>query len=244
MSTNAIPLFPVELLENIISEAWSSPLTADERITLMTASLLVNKTWSAVFTRVSSKDVHIPCESYAEQLFRVLREESPIYDEQTRSLPDRLCHSLTFKIHADPLKGSTPIQLFGLNHRMAETMGNTLYAIHTIGYFPNLRRVCIEYVDWGYEDIIDHYRLIAFPEQVTEFELKFSFSKNIPQSTVDTLRANYVRHDCLPWHMSSIRCLTILGAGADFVTDIAKTCNNSKMLITDVYFDHFPPESR
>ena len=225
--------FPTEILEHIILEAWSSPLSADERISLMVSSLLVSKSWSVAFIRVSSRDVFIPCASYADQFFRTLREESPIYDEHTRFLPDYLCRSITFQVHNVPRDATEHhgVRLFSDGSREGQALASSLYNIRWLGYLPNLRRVSIEYVNWGFDDIFDQYRLIAFPEQVTELELKYTFTPGVPRPFVDNLRSEYERRDCLSWRMPSIRRLVTVGAPDAMVQDVLSICPNVKMSI-------------
>jgi hypothetical protein len=233
MTAPISPWFPSEILEKIILEAWFLPLSVDDRITLMTSSLLVSKIWMTAFTRVSSRDVYIPCASYADQYFRILREESPIYDEHTRTLPDYLCRSLTFQFHNVASDEVPMVQLFNDNLRYGESLDYTLYTIRSLSYLPNLRHIVIEYANWAFDDLLDHYRLIAFPDQVTELELKYTFSECIPQPLIDGLRSSYVQHQCLSLSMPNVRLLSVVGAPASFVTDMASTCPNAE-IITDV----------
>ena len=227
------PWLPTELIENIISEVWSSSLSTNDRITLMTSSLLVNKTWMVAFTRISSKDVHIPCPSYIDQYLRILREESPIYDEHSRSLPDRLCRSLTFRVgYTPPGHDAAPS---GNEPQMAKALSDMMYTLHTISYLPNLRRVSIEYVNWGFDDVFDQYRLIAFPAQVTNLELDYTFSQKTPPWLIGALRSNQERHMCLPWSLPSIRHLSIQGAGEAFLIDMVSACPNIQSFTTDAY---------
>jgi len=230
MSEIQSPLqFPVEIIENVISDAWVLPLSANERITLITSSLLVNKTWMTLFTRVSSKDVYIPCASYAQQFLRMLREESPIYEKHLRAIPDQFCRSLTFQVS----NHNTSIRLFSNKYPMGDAITNTLYAIQTLSYLPNLRRVSIQYNNWGFDDLLYHYRLIVFPPQVTEFELKYTYSHSIPPALIKTLRSDYLPRECLRWSMPSVRHLAILGAGESFVMHIMSTFPNVETLVTD-----------
>jgi len=229
--------FPNEILEQIVLQAWSSPLAVDERISFMRSSLLVSKAWAVAFIRVSSRDVFVPCASYTDTFFRTLREESPIYDQHTRTLPNYLCRSITFQVHNTPVgtDATTPhdVRLFSDDSRAGQALAWSLYTIRSIGYLPNLRRVSIEYVNWGFDDISDHYRLVAFPDQVTELELKYTFTEGVPERFVDSLRSEYVRRECMHWQMPSVRRLVVVGAPDDMVRDLLSTCPNATMLVQD-----------
>jgi hypothetical protein len=125
------------------------------------------------------------------------------------------------------------VQLFSDNPGAGPDFGWSLYAIRSLGYLPNLRRVSIEYVNWGFDDISDHYRLIAFPDQVTELELKYTFTEGVSHQFVDKLRSDYERRECMHWRMPSVRRLVIVGAPGDMVRDLLSTCPNATMLVQD-----------
>ncbi|KAJ6581426.1 hypothetical protein B0H19DRAFT_506118 [Mycena capillaripes] len=116
---------PVELVEQILFLCWVMPLSIDERITLMTSAALINSTWRAIFLRVSSRDVHIPCPSFADHFLRILRPDS---------LPNRLCRSLTIQIinktcMAEPVATESP---------MEKALSRLLYRFHDASTPPFL----------------------------------------------------------------------------------------------------------
>jgi hypothetical protein len=222
---------PIELLEQCISAHWSSVLSVEERVYFMTTSLLVSKAWLVAFTRVSSKNVHIPCASYADQYLRLLREESPIYDEQTKALPDLLCHSMTFHIQPYP---ATHLPSDHDVHQIGCTLSNTLYAIDTLRYVPNLRQVAIEYTDFPFDDLFDEYRLVPFPSQVTHLEVNHSFDSCTPSWLVSALREQPPRRECLQWSLPSVRHLSVSGSGDAIITDLMSACPNVETVATDV----------
>jgi hypothetical protein len=220
-------LMPVELIEKIIFETWSSPLSADERIHFMTTSLLVNKIWADVFNRFSFKNVHILSASYLEQYLRILREDSPILGKEFRSLPDQLCESISINIentppHPDFVPGEE-------EPPMGKVLSDMLYTLHSIPYLPNLRKITITYQNTGFNDLFDNLRLIAFPSQVTDLEINFIADSSTPSWVADALREKHTRYGSMSWSLPSIERLSFFGASDAFVADMISCCPNADM---------------
>jgi hypothetical protein len=237
------PWLPIELIENIISEVWSSPLSSDERITLMTSSALVNKTWSNMFFRVSFKDVYIPCPSYFDQYLRILREDSPIFDEHTKSLPDILCRSINLMVEHTPIY---PALVSTCDEPpMGKVLSDLAYTLTSIPYLPNLRTISVEYLNTGFDDLFDNFRFISFPEQVTDLELTFTFTPLTPRWLVDALRTNPVRQECIQWALPSIRRLSIKGGSEALIADMVSVCPEMEVLEIDtpVESEHMLPQT-
>jgi hypothetical protein len=225
MTTITWPWLPVEIIESIISRSWLLPLSAKDRDTFITSSTLVNKTWATAFMKISLKDVHIPNPRYAEQYLRILRNESPVYAEHPQILPDLLCTSLSFTLdtHASAV-GQHPmfIKPFGEEDKLGTMLSNTLYTLDSLSYLPNLRRISIEYANWGFNDLFDNFRLSPFPAQVTELEIKFTAS-----SGIKSVPKQYHGHvGRVPWSLPSITDLSIVGACEEFIVDMTAACPN------------------
>jgi hypothetical protein len=229
MTATIWPWLPAELVESIISEAWSSLLSAKDRSTLIISSSLVNKTWAATFVAISLKDVHIPNIPYAHQYLRILRKESLVYAEHSQVHPDHLCSSLSFTLdtHASAV-GQHPMFIipFGEQDKLGTMLSNTLYTIDTLSYLPNLRRVSIEYTNWGLTDLFDNFRLSSFPAQASELEVRFT---NTPG--IKSVSKQFHRHvGRVPWSLPFITRLFIEGACKDFIVDMVGTCPNLEIL--------------
>lgn len=229
--TTSYPWLPVELIEKIISEVWSSALSSDERITLMTSSPLVNKTWWDLFLHISFKDVYIPCPSYYDQYLHILREEPSVFDEHTKSLPDMLCRSINLMVEQCP---AHPALILNCNEPpMGKVLSDLVYFLHSIPYLPNLRTISVEYLNTGFDDLFDKLRFISFPEQVTDLELNFTFSPRTPCWLVGALRTNQVRQDCIQWALPSIRRLSIKGGSEALIADMVSVCPEMETLEFD-----------
>ncbi|KAK7457257.1 hypothetical protein VKT23_010556 [Stygiomarasmius scandens] len=52
--------FPPEIVEKIIQSFWTSNLSSSDRVLFMTACPLLNRTWKYEFSRIVSRDIHMP----------------------------------------------------------------------------------------------------------------------------------------------------------------------------------------
>ncbi|KAI0923844.1 hypothetical protein AcW1_006689 [Taiwanofungus camphoratus] len=239
------PWLPVELVEHIILEAWSSALTVDERTSLFISLCEVNHTWLSIFIRIALKDVHIACPLFSEDYLRLIRERSTFEPDDdyfmagASATANTLCRSLTFHVDGTPtrkvLPGAEPsLTLYSSCDESANAVSSTLYMVTMLDYLPNLRQVSIEYVDWGFDDIFDQGRLQVFPDQVTHLELKFTFTSSLLVSLVDALRSHYYsRRWCSSWELPNVRHLIVSGAPLQFVSDIIETCPNLETVEVD-----------
>ncbi|KAF8216424.1 hypothetical protein K438DRAFT_389935 [Mycena galopus ATCC 62051] len=213
------PGLPVELTERIIRLCWVMPLSIDDRIALMTSVALVNSIWRDLLLRISSRDVYIPCPSFADNFLR--------------NLPNDLCRSLTIPIinrnsTAPPVAAESP---------MEKALSRLLYRFHDLSApaVPNLQRITIQYCDIGFDSLFNNWTLVAFPQQVTELELSYSFSPAMPPWLQSALRSKHKRQAYKPpWTTPSVQILTILGASESLVLDMVMTCPNVVELVTDL----------
>ena len=221
---------PAELVEAFISAAWAMSLSADERISLMISLPLVNSTWKDAYTHVSSKDVHIPCASYWDHYFSILRCECPFYDRETQALIQSLCRSVTFTIEHAPAPQQGPT----INYPAAKAISDMLYIVsddqQESPFLPNLRKVAIHYHNMSFDDIFENCRLVDFPCQVNTLEIIHTFSPDTPSFLVSAMRDKCENHLNLPWRMPHIHHLTLAGVGSDYVADMITVCPNLKVL--------------
>ncbi|KAJ6580808.1 hypothetical protein B0H19DRAFT_1017280 [Mycena capillaripes] len=245
-----IPQLPVELLEAIISTAWHMSLSSDERITLMRSSALVNSTWADIFDLISSRDVYIPSAAFCDHFIQRLRDQTPAVPPSS-SVIERF---LRFR---RPSKPSTPlirrsanlacrsltIQIANVdihpdkNSRMRLPMGATLddllENLDARALAPNLRRLSIEYLDAGFEDVFQRAGLAALPTQITHLDLRYSFSAETPLWLAESLRKKQERLRHIGWIARSVTHLSIVGAGENTVQDALRVCPNIQVLEVD-----------
>ncbi|KAF9820621.1 hypothetical protein IEO21_01324 [Rhodonia placenta] len=237
------PPLPVELVEQIIEQAWSSPMTREQRSTLFLTFCHINRTWLSLFIHIALRDVHIGCPLSSEDYLRLLRERRPSDPnndfelESASTTANALCRSLTFRVGHDthlPIPNAEPsVLLYSIDNPSANAISSTLYMVSTLNYLPNLRRVSIEYVNWGFEDIPEQGRLLAFPDQVTDLHITFAFTKPALVRLADTLRTRYSRRWYAGGDTPSIRRLSVFGAPMDFVAEMIETCPNVETVDLD-----------
>lgn len=71
---------------------------------------------------------------------------------------------------------------------MGEALSRTLYLVDSPWALSNLRCLTIEYVDCGFEDLYDNWRLSSWPHQITDLEKKFTYSKRTTARMIDRMR--------------------------------------------------------
>ncbi|KAF9460550.1 hypothetical protein BDZ94DRAFT_1143533, partial [Collybia nuda] len=252
---------PGSVILRVLSESWLSPLTATDRITLMTSSTLVNKEWASIFTFVSHRDIHVPSTSY------LIQKLHPILQGQVKSEPDlrTLCRSISMSIeyatvsYIDALPTiaftvPTSISIPGCADE--PPMGHTLRALLSSlaekdCSLPNLRTISIEFVNIGLDDVFVNDRFFRFPGQVTDLVFAFTHSPLVPTSHVETARANQMQHDFsrptgLTARMDqtlhgtispcfpSVRRLRILGGSEATIADAVSQCPVLETLEVDI----------
>jgi hypothetical protein len=226
---------PADLVQSIVSFLWSLRLSRDERITIMKSMPLFNLTWRNAYIRASTKDVYIPCVSYADHFFSILRKESRFYD---KAHLEARCRSITFAISCP----RAPQQGSATSHPAGIAMADILRFISDdqIAYVPNLRKIAIHYHNTGFDDIFDHSRLVDFPSQVTELEIVHTFSPEMPDFLKSELRDENEKSGSprylSKWHLPNIGHLTLAGVGVCYVAMMVTACPNIVNLELDLSY--------
>ncbi len=226
---------PADLVASIVSILWSFRLPRDERITLMKSMPLFNSTWRNAYIRASTKDVYIPCASYANHVFSILCGESRFHD---MTHLEARCRSITFVVSRPgaPQQGSTT------NHPAGIAMAEILRFIshNQTSYVPNLHKIAIHYHNIGFDDIFEHSRLVDFPSQVTELEIVHTFSQEMPDFLKSELRDKDEKGGwpCYlsKWHLPNIGHLTMAGVGVCYVAMMVTVCPNIVNLELDLSY--------
>ncbi|KAJ7173390.1 hypothetical protein C8R46DRAFT_893425 [Mycena filopes] len=250
-----IPRLPVELLQQIINAAWNSPLSCAERITLMRSSPFVNSTWAELFDVASSRDVYIPSAAFSDHFIRRLRDQpttmfprasssafrrlfdrilpsKPALSSPARS-PNLACQSITIQlvntdIHPDK-NGRIRLPMGAVLDELLETLDARAFLA------PNVRRLSIEYVDAGFDDVFQRVGLAALPPQITHLDLRYSFSPQMPTWLLASLREKQERQNLrtVGWDAPSVTHLSVTGAGESTVQDALGACPNTEVLEVD-----------
>ncbi|KAJ7167555.1 hypothetical protein C8R46DRAFT_1218492 [Mycena filopes] len=194
----AFPQLPVELLQQIIYAAWNLPLSSAERISFMRASPLVNSTWAELFQAEWTRDVYIPSAAFAEHLIRRLRDE-----------PAALANP---SVHPD--------QNARIRLPMGAVLDELLENLDARSLAPNLRRLSIEYIDAGFDDVFQRVGLAALPPQVTHLDLRYTFSPGMPSWLLASMREKQREKQTLKDRDSIVR-------------DVLAACLNTDVLEVD-----------
>ncbi|KAM6497011.1 hypothetical protein JOM56_007484 [Amanita muscaria] len=225
MPTTAIS-FPNELVEAFIDTTWSLPLSAEERISLMTTLPLVNTSWRDAYSHVSSKDIHIPCAAFGHHLLHTI-----LPDVRNIELCRTRCRSITFTVDhpATPVVGGDSDDGHGHLSSSIDAIEDIFYAIE-YPRFPNLRRIAIHYHNANFDDIFKNTRLDGLPLQVTSLEVAHIFSPNVPPFLVLAMRHKHHAQLGIPWRMHHVKRLSLGGVGSDYVADMIAACPNLREL--------------
>ncbi|KAJ6471874.1 hypothetical protein C8R45DRAFT_908062 [Mycena sanguinolenta] len=228
-SLQTTPQLPVELVREIIFNTWHLPLSQGERITFMRSSALVNSTWADIFDLVSSRDVYIPSSAFCEHFIQRLRnlEPPPARPSHPRRSANLVCQSLTIQIANEDCvhPGKSPMRL-----PMGGVLDSLLEALDAWSLAPNLRRLSIEFLDTGFEDIFTRMGLAALPPQITHLDVRYTFSKGMPAWLMESLKRKQERQRYLSWKAPIITRLSIAGAGESTVQDLLVACPNARTL--------------
>ncbi|KAF7797257.1 hypothetical protein EIP86_008450 [Pleurotus ostreatoroseus] len=246
-------LLPVEILEKIFKEAWAAPLTIDERITLFTSLCLANRGILSVFVSIAFRDVHVLTPNFTSHYLWLLatRASSERNDQyllnNASSTINELCRTLTFHVdahmgvsarHSDANPDSASGVLMEDNkNREIAALCEMIYQLE--GTFkdcvPHLRRIAIQFYDWGYHDFFDQCRTMPLPAQVTELELRYVFSPAL-RLVAHGLRRQYGSwpgRNMMSWETPFVQKLIVHGASALFVSDVLTTTGNVHTLEVD-----------
>ncbi|KAK7031756.1 hypothetical protein R3P38DRAFT_2620148 [Favolaschia claudopus] len=248
-----IPQLPVELLMKIISTLWHMPLSATERIIFMRSSALVNSTWAEICSFESSRDVYIPsaafCDHFIERIrpprratttstaapsyaasFMALFSPRPTHAASTsmrHHSPNLMCESITIQITNDDVH---PPKDRLMRMPMGAVLDTLLEIIDAWSLVPNLRRLSVEYMNAGFDDIFARAGFAPLPEQATHLDVRYSFSDAMPIWLAESLRRKQGKQRRLRWRAAGISHLSVRGAGENTVVDLLNSCPSVRVL--------------
>ncbi|TBU30675.1 hypothetical protein BD309DRAFT_997033 [Dichomitus squalens] len=241
------PWLPFELISLILTELWEAPQTLAERSALLKNITLVNRTWLALFVRVTSRSVHICNPTSAEAFLRLLPERtlmqgvSDLLTAEASKVANQMCRSVTFHVDGSaslvsgPVADRTPAtQMHSPSDAASTAMSTVLYMVTVLDQLPNLRHVTIDYKDWGYDDIFDQLRVQTFPPQVTHLSVNYSFTTPALAPLLIYLKSLYRRQDSSRIRIPNVRHLSLSSVPAEFIVDMLQACPNVETLeVTD-----------
>ncbi|KAF4597580.1 hypothetical protein EYR40_008042 [Pleurotus pulmonarius] len=228
---------PTELVEKIIETLWLSAFSNTDRIKFMTASVLISKAWTHLYSRVSSRDTVIPSVKYAKYFHtHLLDESSVIFNKSTHNMPNEHCRSLRFDVESPSVQ--TPSHLnskFVHSFDNSESVFDLLDWLADIPYLPLLRRISIEFHNCGFTDLFDNMRLVIFPPQVTDLDISFSFAEGTSPKRIRDLQKDMPLRIPEGLPLNHIQRLGIFGGGVSPVLGLLVTsCTSLRAVRTDL----------
>ena len=211
MFQHPFPDIPYDIQREVIHTLWhSTPLSTQDRITFMTSSTLISKSWTNMFTLVAYRDIYIPCPSYLNYYLQILRIDTSTRNDDPGHLSNVLCRSLTFA--------------FESQNTTRFCLSELLHSVKIFGALPHMRTLTIRYSNLTIDDIFDCYQYIDFPDQIENLEVCFS---KTCVGCVQPLRVNP------PWHLPHVRRLFIKGGDENLVANYLEACPRLQILETD-----------
>ncbi|KAJ7483385.1 hypothetical protein FB451DRAFT_1439342 [Mycena latifolia] len=204
---NIIPRLPIEILEQILASAWHMPLSSTDRITLMRSSMLVNSTWADIFALISERDVYIPSSAFCDHFIQRLRAPAPNSPAASSSFLSRFFR--------------------GFQDRRKPQVRSANLACQSL-------RIEIVNVD-VHPDKHNRTRLAALPLQITHLELRYTFSPGMPPWLVKSLQEKQERQRSIGLMLRSITNLTVIGAGANTISDMLRVSQCSDISVVNEF---------
>ncbi|KAF8210995.1 hypothetical protein K438DRAFT_2047123, partial [Mycena galopus ATCC 62051] len=225
MTSTTIPQLPIELVAEIISIMWHMPLSQGERITFMHSSVLVNSTWADIFDHVSLRDVYIPSAAFGDHFIQRLRRQpsTTATSSSTTRSENLMCQSLTIQITNEEIH---PPKNRPMCLPMGGVLDSLLESLDAWSLAPNLRRLSIEYVNIGFDDIFNRVGLAALPPQTNHLDVQYSFSDAMPPWLVESLQEKQETRRHMWWKAEGITRLSVVGAGENTIKVLMAACPN------------------
>ncbi|KAJ7501828.1 hypothetical protein B0H11DRAFT_1907748 [Mycena galericulata] len=116
----------------------------------------------------------------------------PLFKQTTKEViygpcPNLACRSITIQIANVNVHPDSDGRVWLLMRLALEEVMDQFVNVEP-SFAPNLRRLTIEYVNAGFDDVFTHGILATLPSQVTHLEFRYSFSEATPSWLVKALR--------------------------------------------------------
>ncbi|KAF8956925.1 hypothetical protein BDZ97DRAFT_1763326 [Flammula alnicola] len=199
-------ILPSEVLEQVLSEAWLSVMSAEERKVVVTSISLVSKLWLAIFARISTRDIFILSSSSLDFYRRLLDGRSPSYwQHPLESRAADLCRSFTRQMPISTNKSyiySNRSVFHSFECLRRKHMRDLLATFRLLPYLPNMRSMLVEYYYPGLGSK-NATQFVSFNVPVVRLELEYTFSPDAPLWIIDELglsgRTRRPKQRHVPW---------------------------------------------
>lgn len=208
VSSAAYTMLPYEILEEVLTEAWLSEMSAIDRAHFISSISLVSKIWLITFSRVSSRDIYIISSSCLQHYLCLLDGGTSLC--KWRNLPDtspaELCRSITCQLSlSQKLDGHPRLVSQLTNLRPGKPMRDMLSTFRLLPCLPNLHSLSVAYHATTAEGTIQQ----AFHFPLTQLNLEYAISTDVDVWLIDELglsgrntRWSKQRH--VPWSLPDL----------------------------------------
>jgi len=183
------PFLPVELLEEILTIAWLSKMSPDERHALAISNLLVSKLWMETFRRVFNQHVFVSSFESLEVSLQS-RVSYSRYGIRRDAHPPNSCHSLTRQ--TSNVSGKHQSKFYR----------ELLSTLHALPYLPNLRNLTFECFVPGESCS----RGVSLP--VIHLAVEYTFHLDIYTWIIDALLMSQSGHKHVPWALPELELVS------------------------------------
>ncbi|KIM44485.1 hypothetical protein M413DRAFT_442458, partial [Hebeloma cylindrosporum] len=184
---------PIELLEEILTTAWLSKMSPDERRTLAISNLLVSKLWMEIFRRVSNQHVFVFSFESLEVWEQSLQGRAPYsrFTVRQDAHPPNTCRSLTRQTSK-----------FRPGNHQRTFYRELLSTLKALPYLPNLRDLTFECFIPGEPCS----RGISLP--VIHLAVEYTFHPDTYTWIIDSILRPNPSHKNVPWGLPDLQLIS------------------------------------
>lgn len=196
------PSLPIDLLEQILREAWRSLQSPGDRVSLMTSAVLVSKLWLTTFCRISFRDMVIPCSAFLPQYRRIVQRKSPIYRKLLGGIGfAQLCRSIAIqKKSSCPRKHLQCSGLTDVDFLYGRSMLESMHLLNSIPSLPLLQDISVIYPNDGCINLDNGNTFHVYSFSVVNLDVIYIFPPSTPSIFLDAIvQARRCKPPCAPW---------------------------------------------
>ncbi|KIK09004.1 hypothetical protein K443DRAFT_499611 [Laccaria amethystina LaAM-08-1] len=196
------PSLPIDLLEQILREAWTSLQSLGDKVSLMTSAVLVSKLWLTTFCRVSFRDMVIPCSNFLLQYRRIVQRKSPIYRKLLGDICfTQLCRSIAIqKKFSYPRKHFRCNELTDVDFLYGRSMLESMHLLNSIPSLPLLQVISVIYSNHGCTNLDNGNTFHVYSFSVVNLDIIYIFPPSTPSIFLDAIvQARRCKSPYAPW---------------------------------------------
>jgi len=208
------PSLPIELVEAILTVAWLSEMSPDNRRTFAISMIFVSKLWMEIFRRVSTQHIYILSSRSLEVWKRVL--QGCITDSRCTTRQDthsaNLCYSVTRQTS------------FRQGDHQWTLYRQLLSTLHALPYLPNLRILSSQYLMPGEPCSIG----VSLP--VVHLGVEYTFHPDTYTWLIDALLLPHSGHKHVPWALPELELISTANNDPSSVGAVLKEFTHLEVL--------------